>query len=87
MTNILQNTSAAKILTSDSLDAINIIIQIETALADKDHAIALGIKNCIDSGTPAIKIIKEIKEMSRDNYKVMANMLGETLLVTIINFK
>lgn len=79
MTNIL--TSA------DSLQATNIIINLEIALAAEQSIIAMGINNCIKHKTPALKIIREIKEMARDNYKAVEVLMGTMLLETILNFK
>jgi len=50
-------------------------------------AISSGIKACIESHTPFTKIIREIKEMAKDNYPSTAGIIGHHLLLTIVNFE
>lgn len=67
---------------------VNRIHQQLKEVVEKSHthnAVAAGIKACIDAGTPISKIIKEVKEMARDNYSMTAGIIGHHLLLTIVN--
>ena len=56
--------------------------------AKKDCCImSAGLFNCIESNTPTIKLINEIKMMAKDNYTATAQIIGHHLLLTIVNFQ
>jgi len=86
MTNVTSFHKPAKIHRYDYGLAASIIDQLCDKLRGNNETIARGVLNCVNSGTPNIKIIKEIKEMAESNYGTMATIIGNPLLTTIINF-
>lgn len=69
------------------LQEMDLVLQVQKAIAGNQGPIAIGIRHCIECKTPNDKILREIKEMANDNYPMIARVIGENLLCTIINFK
>lgn len=71
-----------------TLQAMNIIIELEAALFNVDAVGFLGTKNAIRTGSyPAVKIISEVKDMIRDNEVSVAGIIGNKLTDKIKSFK
>ncbi len=49
--------------------------------------IAYSLREAIKRNDEPLLIISTIKDMARDNYPIMRNLLGKTLLTDIINHK
>jgi ABC-type uncharacterized transport system substrate-binding protein len=63
----------------DCLQLMDIIIQIEKALAGEGNMVTFSLKKAINDKRPAKLIIQTIKDMIRDNENGMAFILGNTL--------
>lgn len=75
--------------TFNYLQQMDIVIRMETALAmaGESNIVVYMLKNAIRTKQPTSLIIKETKEMIRDNYNAIAGILGTTLTDTIKNFE
>ena len=68
------------------LQQMDILLRMESALAGEGNMIVFSLKKAIADKKPASLIIKETKEMIKDNYNAMADVLGIKLTDTIKNF-
>lgn len=75
--------------TFNYLQQMDIVIRMETALAmaGESNIVVYMLKNAIRTKQPTSLIIKETKEMIRDNYNAIAGILGTTLTDTIKIFE
>ena len=72
-------------LTFDLSEADELVNQVEAALRYETHPVAKGIISCIEFRTPSWKIIKDLKELIREDYSTMAMLLGISLVTEIEN--
>ena len=63
----------------NALQAMDLIIRIEQAVAGNEGLIAIAIKTAIRNGTPAIEIINMVKDMANDNETIIQDLLGVSL--------
>lgn len=67
---------------------MDILYMVEKKIAGNDNnMIAVALRNSIICGVPVQTIISNIKEMAEDNHNMIADLLGEKLLLTIQKFK
>lgn len=70
------------------LQAMKLMLDIESRLAGNESVIAYSIKLAVKMGRPAVKIIEDIQEMIAQNYNCMADVFGSTRFTDEIkNFK
>lgn len=72
------------IATFDVLQKMDCIIRLEVALCGKADCISIGLKNAIRSQTPATVILNTVRDMARDNYNGVCNIVGKELTDKII---
>ena len=68
------------------LQQMAIILDMESALAGEGNMITFALKQAIKTKQPAKLIIQTTKDMIRDNYNSVANILGLKLTDKIKNF-
>jgi hypothetical protein len=68
----------------DCLQLMDIMIEVEAAIGNKQCNISDGIRQNITKGTPARKIVKQLKEMAEDNYGIMFDLFGGKLTKKIL---
>jgi hypothetical protein len=68
------------------LQQMDILLKMESALAGEANMVVFCLKKAIADKQPTSLIIKTTKEMIKDNYESMANVLGIKLTDTIKNF-
>ena len=83
----LQNLKTMSIPHFNYMQQMDIVIRMETALAGEGNMVVYMLKNAIRTKQPTSLIIKETKEMIRDNYNAIAGILGTQLTDTIKNFE
>lgn len=63
----------------NSLQSMDILLRIERAIIGQENLIALVLKTAIQNGTPAMEVIKMLKDMTTDNETAMQDVLGVAL--------
>lgn len=69
------------------LQQMDILLRMESALAGEGNMVVYCLKKAIADKQPTSLIIRETKDMIRDNYNAMADVLGVKLTETIKNFE
>lgn len=69
------------------LQAMDLMIRIEEALAGKGNMVILALKIAIHNKQPAMLIVQTCKDMIRDNRDAMEFILGVDLCKRIESFK
>jgi len=59
----------------------------EKVTGNKENLIAIAINNAIETNVHPSLIFSNIRDMAKDNYVMMRELLGKELLTDIINFK
>jgi len=59
----------------------------EKVTGNKKNLIAISINNAIENNTHHLLIFSNIRDMAKDNYVMMRELLGKVLLTDILNFK
>jgi len=54
---------------------------------NKENLIAIALENAIENNVHPSLIFSNIRDMAKDNYVAMRDLLGKNLLTDIINFK
>ena len=70
-----------------ALQAMDIILRMEAALAGEGNLIVFSLKKAIRDKQPTNLIIKTTQEMIRDNATSMQDVLGVSLVDRIKNFE
>jgi len=59
----------------------------EKVTGNKENLIAIALNNAIENNTHHLLIFSNIRDMAKDNYVMMRELLGKELLTDIINYK
>jgi hypothetical protein len=64
---------------------MQIVYELQLAVAGNEHPICLGIKNCIKENLPVEIILTNIKEMAHTNKNAIADLIGLSLTEKIMS--
>lgn len=69
---------------TDFATEMQIIYELEMAIAGKQHPICLGIRDCIAKKLPVDIILSNIRSMANTNFNAVADLIGVTLTNKIL---
>jgi len=68
---------------ADALQKLGLIMEVEAKLAGRTEFASICLKNAIQNNQPGV--LETIRDMAKDNYNSVANILGEKLTNKILN--
>ena len=64
---------------------MQLMYELECAVAGNEHPICLGIKQCFNDNLPLDIILSNLRCMATQNYKAIADLIGNKLTDKILN--